>query len=134
MANELFVTLKKSDNRHLIYPCKGWLQLFELGVDGSVISGVWRGLQADGSAACPVEVRRVEFEYAGGQFKVNKPLNVEEQFSITAVDLDHHMRYIGRTGGFNNPDGSPRVPTPAEVVNQGWEPASYLDQFKAISK
>lgn len=73
MPRELFVTLKKADNKHLRYPCKGWLELFELGSSGSVICGVWRGLQADGSAACPVEVRGVEFEYSGGQFKKTNP-------------------------------------------------------------
>lgn len=54
----------------------------------------------------------------------------EKPFYVSSADLDHHMRYFGRTGGFKNPDGSARVPTPAEVVELGWEPISYLDQFK----
>lgn len=64
MPKNLFVTLKKSDNKYLTYPCKGWLELAEIGSNGSLICGVWRGLKADGSADCPVEVRNVEFEYA----------------------------------------------------------------------
>lgn len=44
---------------------------------------------------------------------------------ISERDVKHHIRYLG-TCGFANPDGSPRVPTPKEVVEHGWEPASYL--------
>ena len=88
MPKELFVLLKKSDNKHLVYPCKGWLELFELGVDGSVIVGVWRGLQADGSAGCAVEVRLVEFEYAGGQFKTNKPLDVKSMVADLVASVN----------------------------------------------
>lgn len=88
MANELFVTLKKGDNKYLNYPCKGWLELFELGVDGSVISGVWRGVQADGSTACPVEVRDFEFEYAGGQFRELRRKEVATQNIARRKALD----------------------------------------------
>ena len=87
MPRELFVTLKASDNKTLAYPCKGWLELFELGVDGSVTCGVWRGMQPDGSATCPVEDRSVEFDYAGGQLKTNKSVDV---YSLVA---DIQARY-----------------------------------------
>ena len=73
MQKEIFVTLKKGDNKVLTYPCLGWLELFEMGTDGSVTVGVWRGLQPNGSAACPVEVRGIEFEYVGGQVKAAQP-------------------------------------------------------------
>ena len=73
-TRELFVTLTSSDNRYLSYPCKGWLELFELGSDGSVIIGVWRGRKEDGSVAAPVEVRDVAFQYAAGEtaFRPNR--------------------------------------------------------------
>jgi hypothetical protein len=48
---------------------------------------------------------------------------------LSNAELAHHMKYLGRTGGFKNPDGTSRVPTPKEVVELGWEPTSYLDQF-----
>jgi hypothetical protein len=48
---------------------------------------------------------------------------------VSDAELAHHLRYIGRTGGFKYPDGSVRVPTPQEVVQAGWEPDSYLEQF-----
>lgn len=54
----------------------------------------------------------------------------EDPIYVSSADLEHHMRYLGRTGGFKNTDGSARVPTPNEVVEHGWEPISYLDQFK----
>jgi hypothetical protein len=54
----------------------------------------------------------------------------EDPIYVSSADIEHHMRYLGRTGGFKNPDGSARVPTPTEVVELGWEPISYLDQFK----
>lgn len=53
-------------------------------------------------------------------------------FWVSDAAMKHHMRYLGRTGGFKNDDGSPRVPTPQEVVDLGWEPTSYLDQFKSV--
>lgn len=43
MANELYVTLTASDNEYIKYPCKGWLELFEIGQNGSIIKGVFRG-------------------------------------------------------------------------------------------
>lgn len=49
---------------------------------------------------------------------------------VSNADIEHYMRYLGRTGGFKNTDGSARVPTPTEVVELGWKPISYLDQFK----
>jgi hypothetical protein len=73
MPNELFVTLNKSSNEYLKYPCQGWLELFEVGVDGSVITGVWRGCNLDGSVAAPVEVRDIEFLYVGVNPKFKKP-------------------------------------------------------------
>ena len=42
MANELYVTLESSDNDYLKYPCQGWLELFEIGRNGSIIKGVFR--------------------------------------------------------------------------------------------
>lgn len=69
MAKELFVTLTNSDNDYLIYPCLGKLELFEFGVNGSLILGVWRGLNKDGTFAAPVEVRRATFSYNGGYYQ-----------------------------------------------------------------
>ena len=43
MTNELYVTLESSDNGYLEYPCQGWLELFEIGRNGSIIKGVFRG-------------------------------------------------------------------------------------------
>ena len=67
MANELFVTLTESDNTYLKYPCRGWLELFEIGTDGSIIIGVFRQLkEGEGvacNASCPVEVRNVKFTF-----------------------------------------------------------------------
>ena len=62
---ELFVTLIKSDNQYLNYPCQGKLELFETGGDGSLITGVWRGKISDGKYNCPVVVRNCEFVYSG---------------------------------------------------------------------
>ena len=47
---------------------------------------------------------------------------------VSEASMKHHQQYIGRTGGFKNPDGSNRIPTPQEVVDLGWEPKEYLDQ------
>ena len=44
---------------------------------------------------------------------------------ISERELKHHIRYLG-TIGFKNADGSVRVPTEQEVVDHGFEPASYL--------
>lgn len=43
MANELYVTLMASDNEYIKYPSQGWLELFEIGQNGSIITGVFRG-------------------------------------------------------------------------------------------
>lgn len=43
---------------------------------------------------------------------------------ISERALAHHLRYVG--AGFKNADGSPRTPTEQEVVDLGFEPASYL--------
>jgi hypothetical protein len=64
MPNSLFVTLIKSDNKFITYPAKGWIELFEIGVDGSVSVGVWRGLLQNGTISAPVEIRDVEFHYS----------------------------------------------------------------------
>lgn len=69
MANELFVTLETSDNQHLPYPCKGWLELFEVGSNGNIIVGIFRRLKDDTvngrftENLCPVEVRHAKFTY-----------------------------------------------------------------------
>ena len=63
MTNELFVTLISSNNVNIAYPKKGWLELFELGSDGSIIKGVFRALKDDGRAACPVVTDRPVFKY-----------------------------------------------------------------------
>lgn len=69
MHKELFVTLTKSDNTFLAYPCQGWLELFETGTNGSLMVGVFRRLRTDGSHDAPVTVRNCEFAYTGGRFK-----------------------------------------------------------------
>ena len=51
MANELFVTLEASDNEYLSYPCRGWLELFEIGADGSIIIGVFRQLKHNSTSS-----------------------------------------------------------------------------------
>ena len=79
MANELFVTLTESDNTYLKYPCRGWLELFELGNDGSIICGVFRGIR-DEDESCmalnmaPVEVRNPKFtySYADTKYRINR--------------------------------------------------------------
>jgi hypothetical protein len=71
MANELFVTLHSSDNAYLKYPCRGWLELFELGANGGVIIGVFRQIMTDTETTplkmaknhCPVEVKDPKFTY-----------------------------------------------------------------------
>ena len=50
---------------------------------------------------------------------------------VSEADMQHHLKHIGRTGGFKNEDGTSRVPAPEEVVERGWEFRSYLEQFKA---
>lgn len=78
MANELFVTLVTSDNEYLKYPCRGWLELFELGTNGSVIVGVFRGLKTEeghmGTSEAPVEVRNPMFvyDYKDTKFRKNR--------------------------------------------------------------
>ena len=60
---QLFVTLKSSENPYLDYPINGLLELFEIGTDGQLISGVWRGLNPNGGYYAPCAVRNVEFVY-----------------------------------------------------------------------
>lgn len=76
MANELFVTLTSSDNKYLTYPCRGWLELFELGNDGSVIIGVFRQLKSEENhlaiGGAPVEVRNPMFTYDHKDCKCRK--------------------------------------------------------------
>jgi hypothetical protein len=69
MLNELYVQLTHSSNPHLMYPCRGWLELSELGVTGSVIVGVFRRATADNRMEAPVEVRRPVFTHSGGRVK-----------------------------------------------------------------
>ena len=77
MANELFVTLEASDNEYLSYPCRGWLELFEIGADGSIIVGVFRQLKDTGDVCCnvgaPIEVRKIRFSFDYGDtcYKTN---------------------------------------------------------------
>jgi hypothetical protein len=62
--NEIFVTLTNSSNKFLTYPCNGKLELFEIGINGRITLGVWRGVKDDGSlVGGPVEVRNCEFIY-----------------------------------------------------------------------
>ena len=56
--------------------------------------------------------------------EANDPIQMSE------AHMQHHLKYIGRTGGFKNEDGTSSVPSPAEVVDLGWESRSYLEQFK----
>lgn len=53
-----------------------------------------------------------------------------EAFQVSDAQMQHHMKYVGRTGGFKIEDGKQCVPKPEEVVGLGWEPEAYLDQFK----
>lgn len=55
-----------------------------------------------------------------------------EAIQVSEADMQHHRKYIGRTGGFKHEDGTPCVPSPQEVVELGWEPKSYLEQFKTV--
>jgi hypothetical protein len=78
MANELFVTLEASDNEYLSYPCRGWLELFEIGADGSIIIGVFRQLKDASDVSCgvgaPVEVRKIKFsfDYGDTSYRTNR--------------------------------------------------------------
>lgn len=65
MPNDLAVRLYASDNKHLRYPCEGLLELFELGTNGSVIVGVWRGFKDGKPNGGPVEVKNPIFLYTG---------------------------------------------------------------------
>ena len=69
---ELFVTLKNSRNHGIKYPAKGWLELFEIGTDGSIIKGVFRALKEDGSADAPVVTDKPEFEYTPSETRYRK--------------------------------------------------------------
>ncbi len=57
------VTLEGSSNPYLKYPCKGVLVAFEQGVDLSIICGVFRQLEKDGSLSAPCEVNSPTFRY-----------------------------------------------------------------------
>lgn len=61
-----------------------------------------------------------------------KPPTHGDAVLVSKASMQHHLHYIGRTGGFKNPDGSNRVPTPQEVVDLGWEPKEYLERFVSI--
>jgi hypothetical protein len=63
MANEIFVTLTDSENTFLSYPCRGWLELFEIGSNGSIINGVFRQMKEDGTSSGAVHVRNVMFSF-----------------------------------------------------------------------
>ena len=65
MSNRLMVTLQSSDNPYLKYPCVGEIELFELGSDGSIITGVFRGQAVDTpkKLRCPVVVKNPVFVY-----------------------------------------------------------------------
>ena len=68
MANELYVSLESGDNEFLTYPCFGWLELFEIGANGSIIKGVFRGdPNPEDKTPCfaraPVVVDRPVFKY-----------------------------------------------------------------------
>lgn len=55
-----------------------------------------------------------------------------DPIQVTDASIRHHLKYIGRAAGFRHEDGRPRVPTPEEVVERGWEPRAYLAQFKSV--
>jgi hypothetical protein len=57
MHPQLYVRLDSSDNEYLDYPCFGMLELFELGTDGSVISGVLRLIVDGKRKGGPVSVK-----------------------------------------------------------------------------
>lgn len=65
MPNRLMVTLQSSDNPYLKYPCVGEIELFELGNDGSIITGVFRRQDSDTPHClrCPVVVKNPVFVY-----------------------------------------------------------------------
>lgn len=74
MANEIFVTLTDSENSFLSYPCRGWLELFEIGTNGSIINGVFRQMKEDGTCNGAVRVRNVifTFNYRDVHFKAHR--------------------------------------------------------------
>lgn len=53
-----------------------------------------------------------------------------DPIQVSDASMRHHLKYIGCASGFKHEDGTPRVPTPEEVVERGWEATSYLEQFK----
>lgn len=63
-APRLNVTLHGTTNPYLTLPCRGEIELFELGVDGRLISAVFRAQQPDGSLGAPVQVAQPVFTYA----------------------------------------------------------------------
>lgn len=77
MTNELYVTLESADNSYLPFPCKGWLELFEIGSDGSIIKGVFRQDPApEDRTPCfsraPVQADKPIFSYDWRQTKFRK--------------------------------------------------------------
>lgn len=71
--NQLQVTLLSSDNTYLTYPCKGMLELFEIGMSGTIITGIFRGFKDEEKGHnwfdkskglnCPVVVKNPTFTY-----------------------------------------------------------------------
>jgi len=77
MSNELYVTLVSSDNEYLKHPCRGWLELFEIGANGSIIKGVFRQDPDPVSneihySNAPVRVGDIVFTYDHSQVKFRK--------------------------------------------------------------
>ena len=63
----LLVTLLRSNNEYLKYPCRGLLELFEIGTHGGILSGVFRCEKPSGGFGAPVEVREPIFSYCPPQ-------------------------------------------------------------------
>ena len=85
MTNELYVTLESSENSFLQYPCVGWLELFEIGRNGSIIKGVFRRdplpeSKEPGFSNCPVVVDHPIFKYDHNNVKFRKQF--KEEFSV----------------------------------------------------
>ena len=77
MANELYVLLELSENSFLTYPCYGWLELFEIGNDGSLIKAVFRRDPNPDSkepcfSHCPVETFKPVFKFDNKVTKFRK--------------------------------------------------------------
>jgi len=59
----LNVILTGTDNPYLKPPVKGEIELFELGLDGTLIQATFRRLEDNGRLAAPVEVKNPTFTY-----------------------------------------------------------------------